>query len=217
MDLFGRCWAALREAVAELDDAHFAEASGCAGWLVRDLVCHLVIDSQDVLITLVTPADSPATRDAVTYWEVADSLADDDALAALTVRLAAAYGDPSLLEFHLDDVGSAAGRAAELADPEALVGTRGEVLTVRHYLDAYVLEWTLHHLDLIAHLPGAPPPPAEGLAFSRKLFEAMAGAPLPASWPDADALLLGTGRRPATTTEEAGLAASGARLPLILS
>lgn len=217
MELFRRCWAALREAVAELDDAQFAEASGCAGWLNRDLVCHLVIDSQDVLITLATPADSPATRDAATYWEVVGSPPEDDPLTALTVRLAAAYGDPSLLKFHLDDVGSAAGRAAELADPDALVGTRGEVLTVRDYLDAYVLEWTLHHLDLIAHLPGAPPPPAEGLAFSRKLFEAIAGGPLPAAWPDADALLVGTGRRPATTAEEAALAASDTRVPLILS
>ena len=32
----------------------------------------------------------------------------DDPLDALIVRLAAAYEDPALLKFHLDDVGSAA-------------------------------------------------------------------------------------------------------------
>jgi hypothetical protein len=217
VNLFRRCWAALREAVADLEAEHFAELSGCTGWLVRDLVCHLIIDAQDVLITLVTPADSPPTRDSATYWEVVESLAVDNPLDALTVRLAAAYGEPSLLKFHLDDIGSAAGRAADLADPDARVGTRGQVLTIRDYLDAYVLEWTLHHLDLIAHLPDAPPPPAEGLSFSRRLFETIAGAPLPATWPDADALLIGTGRRPATSAEHADLAADGVRIPLILS
>ncbi|AWT53211.1 maleylpyruvate isomerase N-terminal domain-containing protein [Mycolicibacterium smegmatis] len=220
MDRFGGCWEALRAAVAGLDDQQFDRPSGCAGWLIRDLVCHLIIDAQDVLITLATPDDSPPTRNAVTYWEVAEALPPDDPvdpLSALTVRLAAAYGDPSLLKFHLDDVGSAAGRAAALADPEARVGTRGQVLTVRDYLGAYVLEWTLHHLDLIAHLPDTAPPPAEGLAFSRKLLESIAGSPLPASWPDADALLVGTGRRPPTPAEEADLVTSDARVPVFLS
>lgn len=179
MDLFSHTWAALRTAVAELRDEDFARPSGCAGWLVRDLVCHLVIDAQDVLITLVTPADSEPTRDAVTYWNLVGAPTGEDPLDALTVRLAAAYEEPWLLRFHLDDVGSAAGRAAALADPAVRVGTRGEVLTTGDYLAAYVLEWTLHHLDLIAHLPDAAEPPAEGLARSRELLEKIAGAAFP--------------------------------------
>ncbi|MGO4758854.1 maleylpyruvate isomerase N-terminal domain-containing protein, partial [Streptomyces sp. 2MCAF27] len=148
MDLFSRSWTALRTAVAELADEDFAQPSGCAGWLVRDLVCHLVIDAQDVLITLVTPTEAEPTRDAVTYWAVSDTPpTGDDPLDALTVRLAAAYEDPGLLTFHLDDVGSAAGRAAELADPALRVSTQDMVLTAGDYLGAYVLEWTLHHLD----------------------------------------------------------------------
>jgi uncharacterized protein (TIGR03083 family) len=215
--LFSRSWAALRAAVAELPDEAFARPSGCAGWLVRDLVCHLIIDAQDVLITLATPVDAEPTRDAVTYWEVsATPPTGNDPLDALTVRLAAAYQEPRLLKFHLDDVGSAAGRAAELADPELRVGTRDQVLTVRDYLSAYVMEWTLHHLDLIAHLPDAPPPPADGLAESRALLETIAGAAFPASFSDADALLVGTGRRPMTETERAALGALAARLPLVL-
>ncbi|MFD8688695.1 maleylpyruvate isomerase N-terminal domain-containing protein [Streptomyces sp. NPDC059651] len=217
MDLFSRSWAALRTAVAELPDEDFARPSGCAGWLVRDLVCHLVIDAQDVLITLATPTASAPTRDAVTYWEVSGTPpTGDDPLDALTVRLAAAYEEPWLLRFHLDDVGSAAGRAAGLADPAARVGTRDEVLTVGEYLTTYVLEWTLHHLDLIAHLPDAVEPPAEGLARSRALLEAIAGASFPASLPDRDALLIGTGRRAPTEAETAGLGDLAARLPLIL-
>ena len=64
MEVFSRCWTALRTAVAELRDEDFVQPSGCTGWLVRDLVCHLLIDAQDVLITLVTPAEKepPAMR-----------------------------------------------------------------------------------------------------------------------------------------------------------
>ncbi|MEU7257328.1 maleylpyruvate isomerase N-terminal domain-containing protein [Streptomyces rimosus] len=217
MDLFSRSWTALRTAVAELSDEDFARPSGCAGWLVRDLVCHLIIDAQDVLITLVTPADTEPTRDAVTYWEVAETPpTGDDPLDALIVRLAAAYEDPGLLKFHLDDLGSAAGRAAELADPTVRVGTRDVVLTTGDYLSAYVLEWTLHHLDLIAHLPNAAEPPTEGLARTREMLEKIAGATFPSSFSDKDALLIGTGRRTPTETEKAELGELAAKLPFVI-
>lgn len=207
----------MRTAVAELPDEDFARPSGCTGWHVRDLVCHLIIDAQDVLITLVTPAETEPTRDAITYWNVAETPpTGDDPLDALTVRLAAAYEEPRLLKFHLDDVGSAAGRAAALADPAIRVSTRDEVLTAGDYLDAYVLEWTLHHLDLIAHLPDAPEPPAAGLTRSRGMLEKIAGAAFPESFSDKDALLVGTGRRAPTDAEQAELGELRAKLPLVL-
>ncbi len=207
--------------MADLPDETFDLPSGCAGWLVRDLVCHLVIDAQDVLITLATPADTPPTRDAVTYWEVTHTPpTGDDPLDALIPRLAAAYGEPRWLKFHLDDVGSAAGRAAVLADPAARVSTRDEVLTVGDYLSAYVVEWTLHHLDLITHLPNATDapadPPAETLASARASLEKIAGTQFPASFSDKDALLIGTGRRTPTAAEKTALAGFTAKLPLIL-
>jgi hypothetical protein len=216
VDLFVRSWAALRAAVTGLPDEDFARPSGCTGWLVRDLVCHLIIDAQDVLITLVTPAETEPTVDAVTYWNVVEPPTGEDPLDALIPRLAAAYEEPRLLKFHLDDVGSAAGRAAGLADPAARVGTRDEVLTAGEYLSAYVLEWTLHHLDLIVHLPAVPGPPAEGLARSRAMLERIAGTPFPASFTDQDALLVGTGRRAPADAEKAALGDLVEALPLAL-
>jgi hypothetical protein len=213
VDLFSHSWTALRAAVAEVPDEDFSRPSGCTGWLVRDLVCHLVIDAQDVLITLVTPAETEPTVDALTYWNLVDPPTGEDPLDALIPRLAAAYGEPRWLKFHLDDVGSAAGRAAELADPAVRVSTRDEVLTVGDYLSAYVLEWTLHHLDLIAHLPSATSPPPEPLAAARASLEKIAGASFPASLSDEDALLIGTGRRTPTDAEKAAL---GDFAPLIL-
>jgi hypothetical protein len=217
VDLFSCSWAALRTAVDGLSDQDFQRQSGCAGWLVRDLVCHLIIDAQDVLITLVTPADAEPTRDAVTYWDVTHTLpTGDDPLDALIPRLAAAYGEPELLKFHFDDVGAAAGRAAELADPGVRVSTRDETITVGDYLSAYVLEWTLHHLDLIAHLSSAGEPPGETLAAARASLEKIAGATVPASFSDKDALLVGTGRRVPTDAETAALGRFAAKLPLVL-
>ncbi|MEV0621677.1 maleylpyruvate isomerase N-terminal domain-containing protein [Nonomuraea sp. NPDC050404] len=217
MDLFSRSWTALLAAVAGLSDEDFERASGCRGWLVRDLVCHLVIDAQDVLITLVTPSEGEPTVDAAGYWKVSQTPpTGEDPLDALIPRLAAAYGEPRWLKFHLDDVGSAAGRAAVLADPGLLVSTQDEVLTVGDYLSAYVLEWTLHHLDLIAHLPSAAGPPAETLGAARAALEKIAGAAFPASFSDVDALLVGTGRRAPTGAERGDLGELAARLPFVL-
>ncbi|WP_461085996.1 maleylpyruvate isomerase N-terminal domain-containing protein [Streptomyces deserti] len=216
MDLFSRSWTALRTAVDELSDQDWERPSGCTGWLVRDLVCHLIIGAQDVLITLVTPADTEPTVDSVTYWNLVEPPTGEDPLDALIPRLAAAYGEPRWLKFHFDDVGSAAGRAAGLADPDARVGTRDEVLTVGDYLSACVMEWTLHHLDLIAHLPSAAEPPAETLAAARASLEKIAGAPIPASFSDKDALLVGTGRRAPTDAEKAALGELAAKIPLVL-
>jgi hypothetical protein len=216
VDLFARSWAALLKAVADLTDQDFEQPSGCAGWLVRDLVCHLVIDAQDVLITLATPVDAEPTRNAVTYWEVVAPPTGADPLDALIVRLAAAYGDPALLKFHLDDVGSAAGRAASLVDPALRVGTKEQVITAGDYLDAYVVEWSLHHLDLVAHLPHADQPPAEPLARARAMLEQIAGVQFPDSFSDSDVLLVGTGRRLPTDAERAALGDLATTLPLPL-
>jgi hypothetical protein len=203
-------------AIDELTDQDWEQPSGCTGRLVRDLVCHLIIDAQDVLITLVTPAETEPTADSVTYWNLVEPPTGQDPLDALIPRLAAAYGEPRWLKFHFDDVGSAAGRAAELADPAVRVHTQDKVLTVGDYLSAYVMEWTLHHLDLIAHLPSAAEPPAATLAAARASLENIAGAPFPASFSDKDALLVGTGRRAPTDAEKAALGELTAKIPLVL-
>lgn len=221
MELFTTSWAALRRAVHELPEHAFALPSGCRGWLVRDLVGHLVIDAQDVLITLATPAENTPTADALSYWTPTPTPPDGTAPHdALTVRLAAAYEDPGLLRDHLEDLGGAAERAALLAEPDLPVATQGMSLTVRDYLHAYALEWTLHHLDLLAHLgpEDAPaPPPVEGLAEARDMVERRLRLRLPAGWSDAEALRLATGRSPLTDAQRAELEELGPRggmLPL---
>lgn len=237
VDLFTLSWTALRTAASGLPASALTRPSGCRGWLVRDLLCHLVLDAQDVLITLSTPAETTPSADALSFWTPRPAPPEgSDPLGGLTVRLAAAYEDPALLRHHLEEVGAAAGRAALLAHPDLPVSTRDATLTVRDYLSAHVLEWTLHHLDLVAHLgtaeettsdPGADglsahdlsadSPPAEGLAAARDMVERRLRLRLPPTWTDADALRVVTGRRPATPAESAELDALGPRgqmLPL---
>ncbi len=74
----------------------------------------------------------------------------------------------------------------------------------------------LHHLDLIAHLPNAAEPPAQGLARTREMLEKIAGTAFPASFTDKDALLIGTGRRAPTAAEKAELGELAARLPFVI-
>ncbi|MCV7192780.1 maleylpyruvate isomerase N-terminal domain-containing protein [Mycolicibacterium brumae] len=219
MNPFSLTWQALRSTVADLADRDFASPSGCRGWLVRDLVCHLIIDAQDVLITLSTPTADEATHDAITYWTVSTTPpTGEDPLDALTIRLAAAYQQPELLKFHLEDIGAAAGRAAGLVDPMMRVSTQGQVLTAGDYLSGYVLEWTLHHLDLITHLPRAAHPPVEGLRQSRRMLETIVGTALPDAFGDEDALLIGTGRRAPTAIERDAMGElAAAKFPVVLS
>jgi hypothetical protein len=72
------------------------------------------------------------------------------------------------------------------------------------------------HLDLIAHLPDAAAPPADGLVRSREMLERIAGSAFPASMSDPDALLIGTGRCDPTDEQTAELGPLAARLPLVL-
>ncbi|WP_326833841.1 maleylpyruvate isomerase N-terminal domain-containing protein [Amycolatopsis rhabdoformis] len=195
MELFPRAWGALQEAVRSLEAPQWVEPSGCAGWLVQDLVFHLIIGAQDILITLVSTTDEAATRDAVTYWEPGTPGDGTEAESAFIRRGANAYSGPAALRHHFDDLAVAAGKAAAAADPAARVETRDEVVTVADFLTIYVVEATLHHLDLTLHLSGVDGPPAETLAAVRKIVEGVAGGPLPAA-DDREALLSATGRLP---------------------
>lgn len=225
VDLFTLSWSALRHGVAQLPDAALDAPSGCRGWRVRDLVHHLILQAQDVLITLATPAETAPTDDALSWWTPTPMPIPPDGHCpydALIVRMADAYGSAAQVRDSFEHVAAAAGRAALLAHPDLPASARGRTLTVRDYLGALVLEATLHHLDLVADQRSAEGsavegPPAESLAAAREMVERRLRLRLPEAWTDADALRIATGRRPATSAERAELDALGPRgqmLPL---
>jgi hypothetical protein len=75
------------------------------------------------------------------------------------------------------------------------------------YLAIWAVENAVHHLDLLSDAPA----PAEALALTRGTVEALLGEPLPESWSDEDAVLVGTGRMAVPT----GHAALSGRLPVL--
>lgn len=218
VDLFTLSWSALRRAVAQLPDAALDSPSGCQGWRVRDLVQHLALQAQDLLITLATPADTAPTADALSWWTPTPTMPDGRSPHdALLARMADAYDSADQVRESFEHVAAAAGRAVQLAHPDLPITAADRTLTVRDLLGALVLEAALHHLDLIAPLPGAEEPPAEGLAAAREMVERRLRIQLPADWTDAAVLRIATGRAEATAAERAALDALGVRgqmLPL---
>ncbi len=96
------------------------------------------------------------------------------------------------------------------------VTTRDVVLSAGDFLSAYVLEWTLHHLDLVAHLPHLKGPAEDSLAKTRRILEQRTGEQFPASFSDTDAPLVGTGRREPAGAEKAELGELAAKLPFVV-
>ncbi|WP_327002435.1 hypothetical protein OHA72_46135 [Dactylosporangium sp. NBC_01737] len=72
-------------------------------------------------------------------------------------------------------------------------------------------------LDLIAHLPEAAEPPAEGVARAHEMLEQIAGAEFATTFSGTDVPLIGTGRRAPTDAEKVDLGRLVAKIPAILT
>ncbi|MEK8108860.1 maleylpyruvate isomerase N-terminal domain-containing protein [Micromonospora sp. M12] len=146
--------------VGGLDDTGLQRATRCQGWLIADLLLHVLGDAQRALVALASPVDGPADADHVSYWR--DFAGDDDKAAARHAwwvrRSAAAFDRPTGIVQLWRDTAPAAVRAAASADPEGHVTTQGHVLRVPDLLATLTTEAVIHHLDLTPELPGAPAP-----------------------------------------------------------
>ena len=90
-DLLESLWGRVTVTVDGLDEAGFTAATRAAGWTVRDLLFHLLLDAQRALVALATRTDAAADVDAVTYWApFQPSEGDGGAAHAAFVRAAAA-------------------------------------------------------------------------------------------------------------------------------
>jgi hypothetical protein len=182
--------------VTALSDADLVAASHCRGWTTGDVVVHVHMGLQEMLLGLVSPADEPPDTDAVTYWRAAPPATDDEADGLDGLRfvrsVGAAYRRPSNAVRHLlptvDGI-----RCAVRAFPAGSVRFQGHVLPIGDFLQTWTVELAIHHLDLTRELSLAPPS-ADALRLTRSTIEALAGFTLPASWDDRTVALLGAGR-----------------------
>jgi hypothetical protein len=197
-------YGALASVVGSLADDAGWEPTGCRGWAVRDLVFHLRADCVRALVALHTPVTRPADCDAVAYWRQwgSDAETDEEMLKGTRIE-AGPYTWPGLRASYVE-ASAAAVQAVTTTDPAAVVGTQGHALTVEDLASTLAVEASLHHLDLVRHLPDAPGPTVEGLAEVRRVTEALLGRDL-AGWPDERVALVATGRAEPTDEERADL------------
>ena len=79
-----------------------------------------------------------------------------------------------------------------------------------------VTEAVIHHLDLVAELPGAPEPDPTAAGIARATLDGLAGVGgLPAEWGVREALLKGAGRAALTDTDRALLGDRAKAFPLL--
>ncbi|MGK5521948.1 maleylpyruvate isomerase N-terminal domain-containing protein [Micromonospora sp. URMC 107] len=207
--------------VADLDDADLQRPTRCRGWLVADLLFHVLCDAQRALVALASPAEGPPDVDDVSYWRAFPPSEDEDGDGARHAwwarRSAAAFDRPSGIVRLWADTAPAAVRAASAADPDGHVTTQGHVLRVPDLLATLTTEAVVHHLDLVLDLPDAPLP---GALASRVAVATMDGllsddAVRPAAWSDAEYLLKATGRVPLTDRDQLELGEVAGWFPLL--
>jgi uncharacterized protein (TIGR03083 family) len=214
-DAFLAEYALLDELAASLTDEQLLLASRCRGWAVCDLLCHLHIGLEEILVGFASPTDRQADTDFASYWR--DCCTDDDLDLghARFVRLvASAYARPGALVAHLRKATGAVLRLAQRAAGDGRLDFQEHVLPVGDFLATWVVEAAVHHLDLTVELPDAPPPAPPSLAVTRDTLDALLGRQVPAAWDDATYAMKGTGRLPLTGGERQALGPLSDRFPL---
>ena len=205
LDALDRAYAGVSRFAAGLSATDLLAGTRCHGWVVADVLFHLLNDAQRALIAFASPAHGPADRDHVTYWS---GFAEEAALAGDSLtglwaikRSAAAFreGMGAVMLWH--ETAPAAVRAAARAD--GFVSTQGHVLAVSDFLATLTTEAVIHHLDMSVHLAGAPAPDPAAIAVATRTLDGLLaqrapGASRPADWTPEAYLLRATGRAPVT-------------------
>ncbi|WBB73726.1 maleylpyruvate isomerase N-terminal domain-containing protein [Micromonospora sp. WMMD1128] len=218
-EALAQAYAGITAAVTPLDDAGLQRPTRCRGWLVADLLVHVLGDAQRALVALASPVPGPADVDDVSYWR-GFTPGDDDAGAkhAWWVRRSAtAFDRPSGVVRIWSDTAPAAVRAAAAADPEGYVTTQGHVLRVPDLLATLTTEAVVHHLDLVLDLPDAPLPAADPTRVAVTTMDGLLcdDAVRPAGWDDHEYLLKATGRVPLTDRDRFELGEAAGWFPLL--
>lgn len=199
---------------ASLDEAGQATPSRCEAWTVRDLLFHMLLDSQRALVAFASPSDEPPDTDFVEYWRPFSPDSEwSGAHARFVVVSAAAYGSGERLERHRVLVAGAAVRAARASSLERIT-TQGHVLEVADFVATLVVEAAVHYVDLTEAFPNEAPPPASGLDLVALTLDGLLDAPRPAPWDDFTYLLKGTGRLPLSPEDRELLGQAANLFPL---
>ncbi|HEX2057110.1 MAG TPA: maleylpyruvate isomerase family mycothiol-dependent enzyme [Actinomycetota bacterium] len=194
-------YGAVDAVAASLTQDELVAPSGCRGWLVSDLLFHMLLDAQRALVTFHSPTPGPADKDFVDYWRGFTSTDEWATGHARFVRVSsAAHSSPDLVVRRWRETAAAARRAASAAEAP-FVTTQGHVLTTADFIATLVVEATIHHVDLVATLRDKPPPPVPAIALTTKTLDGLLASPRPSEWDDLTYLRKATGRETLTEAE----------------
>jgi len=188
----------------------------CRGWVVADLLFHVLCDAQRALITFASPVPGPSDVDHVSYWQTFPSEPVDLSAWALR-RSAAAFPSPKAIVTLWAETAPAAVRAASAASPSSFVTTQGHVLSVDDFVATLVTEAVIHHLDLTLDLPSAPFPDPAALTVAVSTMDGLMTDDVvrPTAWSDADFLLKASGRLPLEPRDRVELGEAAGWFPLL--
>lgn len=211
--LFQVCLASLRDCVSHVSDHELLQPTACTGWRVADLITHLRLGADEVLRGLTATTDQPADRDATSYWSdwppgPPPGFADVRWLWAQT----ASYSRADDLRTHFES----SARAAQWAGGRAAAGRvafQSHVMTTDEFVSVWVVEFTVHHLDLLRHLNVQIRPDDEVIQHVVHALEVMTATRRPRNWDNLTFLAKATGREPLETNERALLGDTHRRFP----
>jgi hypothetical protein len=218
VDALDRAYGGVTAVTQRLSRHDLLASTRCHGWVVADVLFHLLCDAQRALVTLATPVAGPPDRDAVTYWPGFAAEADDPTPAAWWVRRSAsAFRDGSGAVTLWQETAPAAVRLAGRADPDGFVATQGHVLAVPDFLATLVTEAVIHHLDLTVQLSGMPAADPAAVALTERTLDGLLGpaTPRPTGWTSEEYLLKATGRIALSAADRQVLGPMADRFPLL--
>jgi len=205
---------ALRAVADGLDDDQLLTASRCRGWTVGDVLVHVHLGMQEMLLGVVSPTERAPDIDAATYWSApagAQSAASPVGHVRFVRAVGAAYRCPAGIVAHLRPTADALAAAVD-ALPDGVVAIQGHAMRTGDFLATWALELAVHHLDLGAGL-ALPPPAPTAVGLARATLEELAGGPLP--WDDHTTVLIATGRLVPDEEQAAQAGPLAARLPVL--
>jgi uncharacterized protein (TIGR03083 family) len=205
---------ALRAVADGLDDDQLLATSRCRGWTVGDVLVHVHLGLQEMLLGVVSPTDRTADTDATSYWSSPtgpQSAAGPVGHVRFVRAMGAAYRSPTGIVAHLQPTADALA-AAVGALPDGVVAIQGHTMRTGDFLATWALELAVHHLDLGAELT-LPPPAPTALDLARATVEELAGDRLP--WDDETTVLIATGRLAPDEEQAAQAGPLAARLPVL--
>lgn len=218
--------AAMTDAYTELDrlisgfeDADFQRATRCAGWIVSDVVFHLMLDAQRALVAFSSQVKGKPDVDHLSYWRnhASNRTAAEANAHGRFVRIAAsAYPTPGHLVQQWQETARAVSAVAGYAPGPRVIETRGRLMTITDLLGTLAVEATIRHMDMLLELPGKPPPRPGAIEFTVSVLDGLLGAGVERpEWHDQIWILKATGREPLSGEERLLLDETVERFPLL--